>query len=185
MSKYRCPDWFADAKLGFWAHWGPQSVGLGGWYAKAMYDPGSGDYQRHIKQFGHPSKVGYKDVLPLFTADKFDPDGLMAEFKEMGARLFLAMGRASRQLRHVELKISSLECDENRAAQGHCGSVAAGGEKHGLRFGVSEHLVPSYDWWNPNKMSDKTGSLLRECPMMAWIPPTGTCITRPIPATRT
>ena len=89
---YRCPEWFADAKLGFWAHWGPQCVGLNGWYAKAMYEPDSSTLQQHTKQFGHPSKVGYKDILPLFKAEKFDPDALMAEFKEIGGRLFLAMG---------------------------------------------------------------------------------------------
>ena len=86
---YQCPEWFADAKLGFWAHWGPQCVGLGGWYGKGMYQEGSGDYKNHLQNFGHPSKVGYKDVLPLFKAEKFDPEGLMAEFKEIGARLFL------------------------------------------------------------------------------------------------
>ena len=89
---YRCPDWFADAKFGFWAHWGPQSVGMDGWYAKRMYDSTLPVYQKHINRFGHPSKVGYKDTIPLFTAEKFDPDALMAEFKEMGGRLFLAMG---------------------------------------------------------------------------------------------
>jgi len=24
--QYRCPEWFRDAKLGFWAHWTPQCV---------------------------------------------------------------------------------------------------------------------------------------------------------------
>jgi hypothetical protein len=49
---YQWPEWFADAKFGFWAHWGPQCVGLGGWYAKTLYDPNS-DYPRHVKQFGY------------------------------------------------------------------------------------------------------------------------------------
>ena len=92
--QYRCPEWFADAKLGFWAHWGPQCVGLGGWYGKFMYQEDSGDYKNHIQKFGHPSKFGYKDILPLFKAEKFDPEGLMAEFKEMGGRMFLEIGRA-------------------------------------------------------------------------------------------
>ena len=26
VSNYRYPDWFRDAKLGIWSHWGPQSV---------------------------------------------------------------------------------------------------------------------------------------------------------------
>ena len=57
---YRCPKWFADAKLGFWAHWGPQSVGSGSTAPDKMYAPSSGDYQRHLKQFGHPSSLASK-----------------------------------------------------------------------------------------------------------------------------
>ena len=156
---YRCPEWFADAKLGFWAHWGPQSVGMGGWYAKGMYEQGSGDYQRHVKQFGHPSKVGYKDILPLFKAEKFDPEGLMAEFKEMGARLFLAMG-----VHHDNYDMWNSKYHRWNAVKigPHKDIVALwqqAAKKQGLRFGVSEHLVPSYEWWNTNKMSDKTGPL--------------------------
>ena len=31
LESYRIPEWFADAKFGIWAHWGPQSaVGGGG-----------------------------------------------------------------------------------------------------------------------------------------------------------
>lgn len=154
---YRVPEWFADAKLGFWAHWGPQTVGLGGWYGKHMYQSGSGDYERHVKQFGHPSKVGYKEVLPLFKAEKFDPDALMAEFKEMGGRMFLAMG-----VHHDNYDMWNSKYHRWNAVKigPHKDLVALwqqAAKKQGLRFGVSTHLVPSYQWWNTNKMSDKTG----------------------------
>jgi alpha-L-fucosidase len=34
LQQYRCPPWFRDAKLGLFAHWGPQSVPRqGDWYA--------------------------------------------------------------------------------------------------------------------------------------------------------
>jgi alpha-L-fucosidase len=155
--KYRCPEWFADAKLGFWAHWGPQCVGLGGWYAKAMYDPASSDYQRHIKQFGHPSKVGYKDILPLFTAEKFDPDALMAEFKQMGGRLFLAMGVHHDNYDMWNSKYHRWNAVKIGPHKDLVGLWQQAAKKQGLRFGVSEHMVPSYEWWNTNKMSDKTG----------------------------
>ena len=40
LQQYECPDWFRDAKLGIWAHWGPQAVGeAGDWYAKFLYCP--------------------------------------------------------------------------------------------------------------------------------------------------
>ena len=154
---YRCPEWFADAKLGFWAHWGPQCVGLNGWYAKAMYEPDSSTHQQHIKQFGHPSKVGYKDILPLFKAEKFDPEGLIAEFKQMGARMFLAMGVHHDNYDMWNSKYHRWNAVKIGPHKDLVGLWQAAAKKQGLRFGVSEHMVPSYEWWNPNKMSDKKG----------------------------
>jgi len=38
LRQYRYPDWFRDAKLGFWSHWGPQAVPRhGDWYARRLY----------------------------------------------------------------------------------------------------------------------------------------------------
>jgi alpha-L-fucosidase len=156
---YRAPEWFADAKLGFWAHWGPQTVGLGGWYGKGMYQEGSGDYKNHLQKFGHPSKVGYKDVLPHFKAEKFDPDALMAEFKEMGGRMFLAMGVHHDNYDMWNSKYHRWNAVKIGPQKDLVGLFQAAAKKHGMRFGVSTHLAPSYDWWNTNKQSDKTGPL--------------------------
>ncbi|MBP5334084.1 MAG: alpha-L-fucosidase, partial [Bacteroidales bacterium] len=39
LSQYgEAPEWFRDAKLGLWAHWGPQCQPEDGdWYARLMY----------------------------------------------------------------------------------------------------------------------------------------------------
>src|SRR5689334_17399456 len=64
---YRCPEWFRDAKLGIWAHWGPQSVPMAGdWYARNLYIQGQRQYEHHLRNYGHPSKTGYKDLIPLW-----------------------------------------------------------------------------------------------------------------------
>ncbi|MDP4624528.1 MAG: alpha-L-fucosidase [Akkermansiaceae bacterium] len=75
LTQYECPDWFRDAKFGIWSHWGPQSVPMGGdWYARHLYteDNFRGNYQHHLKNYGHPSEQGWKDILPLWKAEKFD-----------------------------------------------------------------------------------------------------------------
>ena len=141
---YRCPEWFADAKFGFWAHWGPQSVNFA-------------SISKNNKEFGDPSKFGYKDVLPLFTAEKFDPEGLMAEFKEMGARLFLAIG-----VHHDNYDMWNSKYHRwNSVKIGPHKDIVAlwqqAAKKQGLRFGVSEHLVPGYDCWNISKLPGTTG----------------------------
>ncbi len=93
FAQYECPEWFRDAKLGMWAHWGPQAVPrMGDWYAKHMYVQGHRQYQHHLETYGHPTTHGYKDIIPLWKAGKWDPDRLMALYKKAGARYFVSMG---------------------------------------------------------------------------------------------
>ena len=88
LKRYKCPQWFRDAKFGIWAHWGPQAVPMvGDWYARQMYLQGHEHYAHHLKHYGHPSQVGYKDIIPLWKAEKWDPDRLMALYKKAGAAI--------------------------------------------------------------------------------------------------
>ena len=64
LAKYTVPEWFRDARLGLWAHWGPQSAPeQGDWFARRMYLEGTPVYEWHLAHFGHPSKSGYKGCL--------------------------------------------------------------------------------------------------------------------------
>src|SRR5688572_759753 len=67
LSKYQCPEWFRDAKFRIWAHWGPQAVPMAGdWYARRLYEEGGAKYKHHLANYGHPSQLGYKDIIPLW-----------------------------------------------------------------------------------------------------------------------
>ena len=90
---YQVPEWFRNAKFGIWAHWGPQCVeGNGDWMARGMYQEGSYQYKYHVAHYGHPSEVGFKDILPLFKAERWNPDSLVAYYKSLGAQYFFALG---------------------------------------------------------------------------------------------
>jgi len=161
LKAYTVPDWFADAKFGIWSHWGPQSaVGDGDWYARNMYMQGSAQYNYHVKRFGHPSKVGYKDLVHLFTADRWDPEHLMDLYAKAGAKYFFSMG-----VHHDNFDMwdSKYQPRWNAVHAGPhrdiVGTWAAAARKRGLRFGVSEHLSNSFDWLAPAHMSDATGPL--------------------------
>src|SRR5690348_6327842 len=92
FKSYSCPDWFRDAKFGIWAHWGPSSaIGDGDWYARNMYIQGTPQYKYHLATYGHPSKFGYKDTLPLWKAERFDPAALIRLYAAAGARYFVSM----------------------------------------------------------------------------------------------
>ena len=91
LREFECPEWFRDAKLGIWSHWGPQSVPMfGDWYARNMYVQGSPQYNYHVRTYGHPSRFGYKDVCALWKAENFRPEELMELYYNAGARYFVA-----------------------------------------------------------------------------------------------
>ncbi len=93
LKAYRVPTWFQDAKFGIWAHWGPESAPeFGDWYARNMYIEGHRQYKYHLQKYGHPSKFGFKDVIPTWKAEKFDPEYLMDLYKKAGAKYFVSMG---------------------------------------------------------------------------------------------
>ncbi len=80
LERYECPDWFRDAKLGFWAIIGPQCAPMqGDWYARHMYIQGHRQYEHHVKTYGHPSKFGYKDIISIRPSDPTNrtPMGLL------------------------------------------------------------------------------------------------------------
>lgn len=85
---YTIPDWFRDAKFGIFIHWGVYSVPAFGseWYPRQMYTKGSTEYKHHIETYGKLTEFGYKDFIPLFKAENFNPQAWAKLFKASGAR---------------------------------------------------------------------------------------------------
>jgi alpha-L-fucosidase len=159
LDSYRIPDWFRDAKFGIWSHWGPQSgVEDGDWFARNMYIQGSAQYEYHLKTYGHPSKTGYKDLVPLFKAAKWDPRQLMDLYAKAGARYFVSMG-----VHHdnYDMWDSKYQPHWNSTSVGPMRDIVGlykeAAREHNLRFGVSEHLSNSFDWFAPSHLSDSQG----------------------------
>lgn len=171
LKQYEYPAWFRDAKFGIWAHWGPQAVPRqGDWYAKKLYvndnwdrktktftGKPDHDYVYHIAHYGHPSVFGYKDIIPLWKAEKWDPDSLMKLYKRVGAKYFVSMGTHHDNffLWNSQLhKWNSVNMGPKKDVVGLWQKAA---QKEGLRFGVSEHLAASYTWFQTSHGSDKKG----------------------------
>ena len=51
-----------------------------------MYSAGSEEYKHHIATYGTQDKFGYKDFIPMFKAEDFDPAAWAKLFKESGAK---------------------------------------------------------------------------------------------------
>lgn len=161
LQGYQCPDWFRNAKFGIWSHWGPQSVPMmGDWYARRMYEEGGDAYTEHARIYGHPSKSGYKDIIPLWKAEKWNPDQLMALYVKAGAKYFVSMG-----VHHdnFDLWNSTYQPRWNAVATGPkrdvVGEWQKAARKYKLPFGVSEHLGASFTWFQGSHQADKNGPL--------------------------
>ena len=160
FKQYKYPNWFRDAKFGIWAHWGPQAVPRqGDWYAKKMYEEGGADYKYHVEHYGHPSKFGYKDIIPLWKAERWNPEQLMALYKKVGAKYFVSMGTHHDDFFLWNSKIHKWNAANMGPKKDVLGLWQKAATKEGLRFGVSEHLGASYTWFQTSRGSDKTGPL--------------------------
>ncbi|WCJ59405.1 alpha-L-fucosidase [Fontisphaera persica] len=160
LKQYQYPKWFQDAKFGIWSHWGPQSVPMAGdWYARHLYTQGHRQYQHHLEHYGHPSTNGWKDIIPLWKAEKFDPERLMALYKRAGARYFVSMGVHHDNFDLWNSRFQRWNAVNMGPQRDIVGAWQKAAKKYGLYFGVSEHLGASFTWWQGNKGSDKTGPL--------------------------
>src|ERR1700677_886379 len=158
LRAYQVPEWFRDAKFGMWAHWGPQSaIEFGDWYARTMYQEGSPQYLYHVETYGHPSKVGYKDLVNNWKAAKWDPDHLMSLYKKAGAKYFVSMGVHHDNFDLWDSKHTRWNAANMRPKRDVVGTWQKAAQQQGLRFGVSEHLWISYKWWSVSHGADKMG----------------------------
>jgi alpha-L-fucosidase len=161
LCKYQVPDWFRDAKFGMWAHWGPQcEPEAGDWYARSMYQEDSWQYKFHVEKYGHPSKFGFKDVINVWKADKWNPEELVNLYKDSGAKYFMAMANHHDNL---DLYDSKYQPNWNSVKVGPKKDIIAGWEKAarkaGLPFAVSVHAAHAWTWYETSQRSDKNGAL--------------------------
>jgi alpha-L-fucosidase len=93
LRKYKeIPEWLREGKFGIYTHWGPYAVHAYGsnttWYSFGLYIDPNGEARKHFeKTFGKLTpEFGYKDLIPKFTAEKFDADEWAELFQKAGAR---------------------------------------------------------------------------------------------------
>jgi alpha-L-fucosidase len=92
LKKVDTPQWLQEGKFGIYTHWGPYAVHAYGsnttWYSFSLYEDPEGEARQHFeKTFGKLTpEFGYKDLIPMFTADKFDAQEWADLFARSGAK---------------------------------------------------------------------------------------------------
>src|SRR5471030_1451088 len=149
---YRDPEWFRDGKFGIMMHWGIYSVPAHGseWYVRYMYGgnvlagDGGGNaaiVKWHTEHFGPPTKFGYKDFLPMFTAAKWDPDAWATLFKKAGAKYVLAPGEHHDGFSNWDSAINPYNAKNYGPHRDLDGDLIKAVEKVGLKTGISDHAA--------------------------------------------
>ena len=160
LRQFATPAWYQDAKFGIWAHWGAQcQPGAGDWYARGMYEEGSRVYKYHCAHYGHASKVGFKDVIHQWKAERWDPDHLVGMYKNAGARFFVAMANHHDNFDNYNSAHQPWNSVNLGPRKDLIGGWAKAARAHGLRFGVSVHAAHAHLFYEPAQGSDNEGPL--------------------------
>lgn len=143
LRKYEAPEWYKDAKFGIFIHWGAYSVPAFGneWYPRNMYSQGSPEYQHHIATYGPQDKFGYKDFLPMFKAERFDPAAWAHLFKKAGAKYVVPVAEHHDGFAMYDSGLSDWTVAKMGPHRDTTGELAKAVRAEGLHFGVSSHRV--------------------------------------------
>ncbi len=157
LRQYRCPDWFRDAKFGIYAHWGvystPQGKSNTDWYGRNMYKEGHPNHTEHLEKFGPVSKFGYKDLVPLLTAEKFNADEWVDLYVEAGARFAGPVGEHADGFSMWDSKINPWNSVDKGPKRDVVAEMKKAIDKRGLKFLVSMHHSWYWAWfptWDPD-----------------------------------
>ena len=141
LQKYEVPEWYKDAKFGIFIHWGVYSVAAfaNEWYPRNMYREGSEEYKHHIAIYGPLDKFGYKDLVPMFKAEHFDPAAWARLFKEAGAKYVVPVAEHHDGFAMYDSGLSDWTAAKMGPHRDVIGDLAKAARAEGLYFGASSH----------------------------------------------
>ncbi len=147
LSRWKAPDWFRDAKFGIFLHWGLYSVPAyaNEWYSRNMYIQGMDQFEHHVKTYGPQKDFGYKDFIPLFRAEKFDPEEWLSLFSRAGARYIVPVAEHHDGFQMYKSAVSHWNAYEMGPKRDIVGELSQKAAEKGLINGASSHRAEH--WW--------------------------------------
>ncbi len=148
LTTYTVPEWYKDAKFGIFIHWGVYSVPAYGseWYPREMYLEGSDVNKHHVATYGPLTKFGYKDFIPKFKAEHFDPAAWAQLFKDSGARYVVPVFEHHDGFAMYDSGLSDWTAKKMGPQRDLVGELAAAVRAQGMHLGASSHRI-EHDWF--------------------------------------
>jgi alpha-L-fucosidase len=149
LRNHTTPKWLQDDKFGIYTHWGLYSVPAcgpnGTWYAHNIYRPGNNQAEYHEKTYGPVSEFGYKDFIPMFTAEKFDAEEWAEIFKSSGARFAGPVAEHHDGFSMWNSKVNGWNSSKMGPMRDITGELEKAYRDQGMRFMVALHHAEQ--WW--------------------------------------
>lgn len=166
LNRHPLPDWYADAKLGIFIHWGLYSVPgwapvkhrghdfgstdyiandpYAEWYYNTMRIPGSPTEQYHIEHYG--SLYNYYDFTKDFDREsaKWKPVAMAQIFKDAGARYVVLTSKHHEGFALWPTEVVNPNQGGLRAKRDIVGELTTSVRAAGLRMGL--YYSGGYDW---------------------------------------
>jgi alpha-L-fucosidase len=143
------PQWFEDAKFGIYFHLGPYTVPAFGseWYSRNMYIPGTPEYKHHLETYGPLDKFGYKDFIPLFKAEYFNPDDWVDLFVKAGAKFAGPVAEHADGFSMWKSKINPWNSYDMGPKRDFVGEMEKAVRKRNLKFIATFHHQWLWSWY--------------------------------------
>ena len=154
-AKYTHPEWFSQDKLGIFIHWGIYSVAAfhNEWYPRSIYhvdenieaNPDLNTCRRHFeKTFGAMSEKGYKDLIPMFKAENWNPNEWAELFRKSGARYVVPVAEHHDGFPMYECPFTEWNSAKMGPKRDIVKELAEAVRAEGMRLGVSTHRA--FNW---------------------------------------
>ena len=148
LHQYHVPDWFRDAKFGIFIHWGIYSIPamFDEWYPRRMYQKDTVIHEYHRETYGE--NFGYKDFIPQFKAENFDPAEWAKLFCEAGAGYVVPVAEHHDGFPMYSTKLTRWNAGAMGPKRDIIGELGEAVRMAGLTFGLSSHRAEH--WWFMN-----------------------------------
>jgi alpha-L-fucosidase len=156
LGDFQTPLWYRDAKLGLFIHWGPYCVPAFGseWYPRNMYRTGSPEFAHHLEKYGPHARFGYKDFIPQFRAEHFDPQQWARLFRESGARYVISVAEHHDGFAMYDSDYTEWSAVQRGPRRDILGELAVALKDEGLVLGASSHRAEHWWYFDPGLVID-------------------------------
>ena len=156
LREFQTPAWYQDAKFGIFIHWGPYAVPAFGseWYPRTMYTSGTPEFAHHLKTYGPHARFGYKDFIPQFKAEKFDPSAWAELFAAAGAKYVVPVAEHHDGFPMYASDYTDWSAAKRGPGRDVLGELAAALREKGLVVGASSHRAEHWFYFDPGLRID-------------------------------